>query len=93
MMVFWVDGDFLKIGRIIATFLKIVRIIQNQDVLGYNLRSECVARNKNAHHPQFSKIRTIFRKVAGIRANFRKSVFQENPLNTASTRIAFYVSI
>jgi hypothetical protein len=56
------DVNFLKIGRIVATFLKIVRILQNQDVLGYNLRSEYVPRNKNAPHPQFSKIRHTIRK-------------------------------
>ncbi len=28
------DDNFLKIGRIVATFLKIVRIFQNRDVLG-----------------------------------------------------------
>jgi hypothetical protein len=85
MVVFWADGDFLKIGRIVATFLKIVRIFQNQDVLGYNLRSEYVARNKNVPYPQFRNIRHKIRKWAGIRANFRKRAFQENPLNTAST--------
>ena len=47
------DDNFQKIGRIVATFLKKVRIFQNQDVLGYNLRSEDVPRNKNAPHPQF----------------------------------------
>lgn len=30
------DGNFQKIGWIVATFLKIVRIFLNQDVLGYN---------------------------------------------------------
>jgi hypothetical protein len=56
------DVDFLKIGRIVDTFLKIVRIFQNQDVLGYNLRRDYVRRNKNAPHPQFRKIRHKIRK-------------------------------
>ena len=73
------DADFLKIGRIVDTFLKIVRIFQNQDVLGYNLRRDDVRRNKNAPHPQFRKIRHKIRKQAGIRANFRKRALQENP--------------
>ncbi len=56
------DDNFQKIGWIVATFLKIVRIFLNQDVLGYNLRSGYVPRNKNAPHPRFRKIRHKIRK-------------------------------
>ncbi|SRR5216683_7317388 len=56
------DDNFLKIGRIVATFLKIVRIFQNRDVLGVILRREYVRRNKYAPHPQFRKIRHKIRK-------------------------------
>ena len=61
-MVLKADDDFLKIGRIVTTFLKIVRIFQIQGVLGYNSRKEYVRRNKNAPHPQFRKIRHKIRK-------------------------------
>jgi len=62
MMGFWADGNFQKIGRIVATFLKIARIFQNQNVLGYKMRSEYVRRNKNAPRPRFRKIRHKIRK-------------------------------
>ena len=56
------DGDFLKIGWIVATFLKIVRYFQNQEVSGHKLRREYGRMNKNAPHPQFRKIRHKIRK-------------------------------
>ena len=56
------DDNFLKIGRILAPFLKLVRNFQNQDVLGYNLRREYVRRGKYAPHPQFRKVRHKIRK-------------------------------
>ncbi len=61
-MVLQTDDNSQKIGRIVATFLKIVRIFQNQAVLGYNMRSEYVRRNKNAPHLRFRKIRHKIRK-------------------------------
>ena len=47
--------DFLKMSWILATFLKIVRIFLNQDVLGYNLRREYVRRNKMRLIPNLEK--------------------------------------
>jgi hypothetical protein len=45
-MVLFADVDFLKMGRIVAAFLKIVRIFLNEDVVKLNLGKECVRGNK-----------------------------------------------
>jgi hypothetical protein len=70
--------DFLKIDRIVVTFLKIARIFLKQNVPRRDLVRKYLWKNKNALQPKFRKIRSKIRKEAGIRTNFRKRAVQEN---------------
>ena len=70
--------DFLKLVRIVVTFLKIARIFLNQDVPRRDLVRKYMWKNKNALQPHFRKIRSKIRKETGIRTNFRKKALQEN---------------
>jgi hypothetical protein len=92
-VVLQVDVDFLKIGRIVATFLKIVRIFLNQDVLGYNLRREYVRRNKMRLIPNLEKSARKLENRQESALILEKELFKKIHLNTAHMRIAFYVSI
>src|SRR6266704_141481 len=85
------DGDFLIIGRIIATFLKIVWIFLNQEMLGYNLSREYLRRNKMRLVPNIEKSAIKLENRQESALILEKELFKRIHRNTASMRIALYV--